>query len=265
MANAGVNVKLPDGSTYTVKELLGDGDSNIKLTKSDKANVGYLTVGLSLAPAKLSGYEMCASRSPGCTQACLNYAGMGQIKSVQKARIAKTILFMEQRDIFMSMMFAELRKHYKRAYKQNKRLACRLNMLSDIPWEKIDREMFNTFADVQFYDYTKHEKRMAAFELSRMHQDSSFFPLNYHLTFSRSETNLKEVSGIYTYKYANVAVVFDSKDLPVHYAGREVINGDETDLRFLDKPRVIVGLYAKGKKGREDNSGFIVKLGLLKR
>jgi hypothetical protein len=261
----GVSVKLPDGSTYIVKELLGDGDSNVKLTKSDKANVGYLTVGLSLAPAKLSGYEMCASRSPGCTQACLNYAGMGQIKSVQKARIAKTILFMEDRATFMGMLYAEIGKHIKRANKQEKKLAIRLNMLSDVVWEKIDREMFNTFSDVQFYDYTKHAKRMAAFELSRVHMDSAFFPLNYHLTFSRSETNLKEATAVYTYKYANVAVVFDSKALPERYAGREVINGDETDLRFLDKPRVIIGLYTKGKKGREDNSGFVVQLGLLKR
>jgi hypothetical protein len=261
----GVQVTLPDGSTYIVKELLGDGDSNVKLTKSDKANVGYLTVGLSLAPAKLSGYEMCASRSPGCTQACLNYAGMGQVKAVQRARIAKTILFMEHRDIFMGILYAELSKHIKRAYKQNKRLAVRLNVLSDVVWEKIDREMFNTFADVQFYDYTKHAKRMAAFELSRVHQDSTFFPLNYHLTFSRSESNLLDCTKVYCYKYANVAVVFDSKDLPSHYAGREVINGDETDLRFLDKPRVVVGLCAKGKKGREDKSGFIVNVGLLKR
>jgi hypothetical protein len=127
-------VKLPDGSTYTVKELLGDGDSNVKLTKSDKANVGYLTVGLSLAPAKLSGYEMCASRSPGCTQACLNYAGMGQVKAIQRARLAKTILFMEHRDTFMSMLYGEIAKYRNRAHKQEKKLACRLNMLSDVLW-----------------------------------------------------------------------------------------------------------------------------------
>ena len=39
--------------------------------------------------------------------------------------------------------------------------------------------------------------------------------------------------------------------------GREVINGDETDLRFLDKQNVIVGLKAKGK-ARKDMSGFVI-------
>jgi hypothetical protein len=35
-----------------------------------------------------------------------------------------------------------------------------------------------------------------------------------------------------------------------------VINGDETDLRFLDAKGVIVGLRAKGK-ARKDTTGFV--------
>jgi hypothetical protein len=84
-----VEVKMPDGSVYVVKTLLGKGDSNHKLAKSDKAGRGYMTVGLSLAPAKLSGFEMCRGRSKGCTAACLNTAGRGQQTITQRARIAK--------------------------------------------------------------------------------------------------------------------------------------------------------------------------------
>ena len=54
----------------------------------------------------------------------------------------------------------------------------------------------------------------------------------------------------------NVAVVF-RKELPATYLGRKVINGDETDLRFLDEKNVIVGLKAKGK-AKKDMSGFVV-------
>ena len=54
----------------------------------------------------------------------------------------------------------------------------------------------------------------------------------------------------------NVAVVF-RKELPATYLGRKVINGDETDLRFLDEKNVIVGLKAKGK-AKKDTSGFVV-------
>ena len=54
----------------------------------------------------------------------------------------------------------------------------------------------------------------------------------------------------------NIAVVF-RKDLPETYLGRKVINGDDTDLRFLDEKNVIVGLKAKGK-AKKDTSGFVV-------
>jgi hypothetical protein len=41
--------------------------------------------------------------------------------------------------------------------------------------------------------------------------------------------------------------------------GKPVVDGDETDLRFLDPKGVIVGLKAKGK-GKKDESGFVVRL-----
>jgi hypothetical protein len=256
-----LHVNLPDGTAYEVKTLLADGDSNTKLRKSNAASVEYLTVSLSLSPAKESGYEACSSRSPGCTKACLFTAGYGVYSNVRRPRIAKTIAFFEQREAFKAMLFKELYSWRAKAKRQGKRLAVRLNVVSDIQWEKIFPDMFEfpAFDDVQFYDYTKHAKRMAAFELSRVHNDATFFPLNYHLTFSRSETNIKECTAVYCYKHANVAVVFDSKDYPAHYAGRPVVNGDETDLRFLDPPGCIVGLYAKGQ-GKKDETGFVIHL-----
>ena len=39
--------------------------------------------------------------------------------------------------------------------------------------------------------------------------------------------------------------------------GWKVIDGTETDLRFLDESRVVVGLKANGKAKR-DASGFVV-------
>lgn len=242
-------VRLKDGTSYTVKELLGDGDSNHKLLKSDKANKGFLTVGLSLSPANESGYEMCASRSPGCTRACLNTSGLGQMRNVQTARIAKTILFMEQRDTFLKMLYNDLIRAGKRAYKANKLLACRLNVYSDVVWEKIFPSLFTDFVGVQFYDYTKHAKRAFAFARGEL-------PRNYHLTFSRSETNWVDVAQIVQNTKCNVAVVFAGQ-LPEKWMTRRVINGDNNDLRFLDPRGVIVGLVPKGR-GRKDTSGFVV-------
>jgi hypothetical protein len=53
----------------------------------------------------------------------------------------------------------------------------------------------------------------------------------------------------------NIAAVF--KEVPEKYIGRPVINGDDTDLRFLDPKGVIVGLKAKGK-AKKDTTGFVV-------
>ena len=48
----------------------------------------------------------------------------------------------------------------------------------------------------------------------------------------------------------NIAVVFDTKkgeELPTSFWGRPVVDGDKTDLRFLDADNVVVGLRSKGK------------------
>jgi hypothetical protein len=244
-----ITVKLPDGSDYTIKELLGSGDSNVKLSKSENSGLGFMTYGLSLAAGDTSGYEVCASRSAGCSKACLYTAGMGQIHSVQRARIAKTIAFFEQRNDFLSMLNTELVSAQKRAIKNKKRLAVRLNVLSDIMWEKIQPSLFTEFSDIQFYDYTKHYKRMLGYCKGKL-------PSNYHLTFSRSECNEHFAQNV-LWANGNVAVVFDNKDIPKVWNGFKVVNGDETDLRFLDQPGTVVGLYAKGK-ARKDTSGFVV-------
>jgi hypothetical protein len=244
-----ITVKMQDGSTYEVKTLLGAGDSNAKLTKSDDSGKGYLTYGLSLAPANLSGYEVCASRSEGCTKACLFTAGMGQVHSVQRARIAKTVAFFEHRQRFLDMLGVELFDACRKATKQGKKLAVRLNVLSDIQWEKIWPQVFDAFPSVQFYDYTKHHKRMLSFCEGKL-------PINYHLTFSRSECNEQKAISVLE-QGGTVAVVFDNAKLPKEWKGYKVTNGDKTDLRFLDKRGTIVGLYAKGK-AKKDESGFVV-------
>ena len=244
-----ITVKLPNGSEYVVKSLLADGDSNAKLTKSNESGKGYLTFGLSLSPAQTSGYQTCSSSSAGCRAACLFTAGHGATQPVKDARIAKTIAYFEQRDTFMGMLESELAKASKKAAKQNKRCAVRLNIVSDVMWE--NEGLMELFPEIQFYDYTKHVKRMLKFCEGKL-------PANYHLTFSRSECNHNDVLKVLN-AGGNVTVVFNSKDFPKEWNTRKVINGDETDLRFLDPKNVIVGLYHKGD-GKKDKSGFVVNL-----
>jgi hypothetical protein len=226
--------------------------ANPKIQKGTK--LGYLSFILHLAPADLSGKEVCAKRTAGCTAACLNTAGRGGMfkkgestNVIQQARIRKTKMFFEARQEFLNALVVDIH----RAKAQAKRLGLtpvfRLNGTSDLSWEKYEvvngMNIFQLFPDVQFYDYTKIRGRKV-----------SHIP-NYHLTFSRADGNEMD-ARLAASAGMNVAVVF-AKDLPETYMGRKVVNGDETDLRFLDEKNVIVGLKAKGR-AKKDTSGFVV-------
>jgi hypothetical protein len=58
----------------------------------------------------------------------------------------------------------------------------------------------------------------------------------------------------------NVAAVFRN-EIPSEWNGYPVIDGDESDTRFLDPQGVIVGLKAKAK-AKKDKTGFVIDLNL---
>lgn len=233
---------------------------NPKLMKGEKK--GYLSFVLHLAPSDLSGYNTCPMASAGCRAACLNTAGRGGLfkagtstNTIQEARIRKTKLFFEDRDTFMAMLVKDITAAIKMAEKRNLIPVIRLNGTSDIRWELVKVVYANnTFANIMrafpaitFYDYTKIANRRN-------------LPPNYHLTFSKSESN-----GIDVVRMAqsgmNVAVVFGvkkGKELPSMWMNRQVVDGDDTDLRFLDPKGVIVGLRGKGKARKGEFDGFVV-------
>lgn len=227
-------------------------ESNQKIRKGEK--LGFHTVGLHLAPATLAGHGIntCYWASHGCTQACLNTSGHGAFSTVQESRIRKTHFFWFSRQAFMVQLIKEIESARKKAHKLNLTLAVRLNLTSDVMWESVTddsgKTIFQHFPETVFYDYTKGAKRMENFL-------SGKFPRNYSLTFSRSESNAREVEKI-TMAGGNVAVVFRGV-LPKKYLGKKVVSGDESDARFIDPKNVIVGLTQKGK-AKKDESGFVV-------
>ena len=223
--------------------------ANPKIQKGTK--LGYLSFILHLAPADVSGREVCPKRTAGCTAACLNTAGRGGMfrkgettNVIQEARKRKTRYFFEARDYFMMDLYNDIQKGIKQAKKLGLTPVFRLNGTSDLSWEKYtinDKNLFELFPTVQFYDYTKVLGR----KVDRYK--------NYHLTFSAADGNDKDVAGAIA-AGMNVAMVFDK--LPETYMGRTVINADDTDLRFLDPKGVIAGLKAKGR-AKKDTSGFV--------
>lgn len=221
--------------------------TNTKLEKG--ASYGWRTLGLSLSPAGKSGKQFCPHRSAGCEAACLDESGMGIFQNVQDARLAKSRFFIDNRNDFLAQLHKELHNVEKWSKKNNIPVAVRPNVLSDLPFYKlIDMARFSS---IQFYDYTPNLDRMMQFLRGEL-------PKNYHLTFSRKEDNQHRVHAVVA-AGGNVAVVFDK--LPETYIGKPVIDGDKSDLRFLDPQGVIVGLKAKGK-ARKDKSGFVVQVGV---
>ena len=265
--------------------------SNPKIQKSNKVYSNYLSAIVHMSPinTKICPYQDIA----GCKEACLNTAGRGGIikkgettNVIQEARKRKTKLYLEDRDTFMSYLISDIIKFDNYCKKKDKLPCLRLNGTSDIQWEHIPtknthygvsqmhllkehaeyfegyghpewkpckeivdlgwreaKNIFELFPHIQFYDYTKIPTRKVAQYT------------NYHLTWSYSEASSKYAQYFDTIKY-NIAVVFNGA-MPIYYKGREVIDGDKSDIRFMDKPNVVVGLKAKGK-ARHDMSGFVI-------
>jgi hypothetical protein len=232
--------------------------SNPKLMKGEK--YGYLTAVLHLAPAHLSGRNVCSHATDGCRAACLNTAGRGGLgldadglNSIQVARIQRTRYFTRDREAFMLELTREIRRHIVAAERAGLLPAVRLNGTSDLPWENIKcgehRNVFAAFPRIRFYDYTKVPVRIRRRALAIG---------NYALTFSLAESNEQHARAAIA-AGLNVAAVFAVKKgqpLPASYWGRPVIDGDLTDLRFTDPFGCIVGLRAKGR-AINDRSGFV--------
>lgn len=231
--------------------------NNVKTVKGQKKN--FVTAILYLSPFTLNskGVNLCPMASEGCANACLFESGFGGIyQSVKNGRLEKTEFYLSNRIAFLDKLVDEITKLEAKYKGSEYTLAIRLNGTSDISFEKQitsnGKTIFDTFKNIQFYDYTKNYTRF-----------NKVLPSNYHLTFSRSETNHEIAMDILS-KGHNVAMVFDT--LPETYNGYKVVNGDETDLRFLDEKNVIVGLKYKkitGKGGAEKNkealrNGFVV-------
>jgi len=224
---------------------------------------GYNTYILHLAPASLSGHNTCPKATAGCIDSCLNTAGRGGMfkrgentNTIQQARIRKTQLFFNDRDLFMVQLVKDIELAIKQSEKKGLIPVFRLNGTSDLSWEKysvvrngvVYTNIFNAFENIQFYDYTK--------VLGRKVQNIK----NYHLTFSMADGNYMDCKRAVE-EGLNIAVVFGIKkgtEMPKKFFNHnlQVFNGDESDLRFLDPKGCVVGLYAKGK-AKKDTSGFV--------
>ena len=221
-------------------KLLDTTGGNTKLKKSDNSSQEYRLAGLSLMPDDI----LCPYRNvAGCAKSCLESAGMGVFSNVKAGRQRKTDWWHSDREGFLTKLRKELTNFEKLCQRQGVKAAVRLNVLSDIPWEKhgIPQE----FPDIFFYDYTKNASRLGK------------TPSNYELMFSYSnEPAYQKVVVKALRSDVPMSVVFRN-GMPKHYKGRRVIDGDASDLVNVKAGKVIVGLVAKGK-AKKDEGNFVV-------
>lgn len=278
-------------------KLLTEPYGNPKTAKGEAA--GWSTAILHLAPAGLAGRgSVCPWSTAGCRAACLNKAGRGgmfargaRTNAIQRARVRRTRAFFDNREGFLRDLRGDVERHAARCARDGKRPAVRLNGTSDIAWESVAPEIFAGFPGVTFYDYTKSEARMSAMLAMRdWHKRYTgpdwkanvigrtvprHWPANYDLTFSWSGENAKECATVLAHG-GRVAVAFDRVPVGRRFSpfwgdgspmlsplatrlGWPVVDGDASDLRFLEPGGIIVGLRAKGP-AKKDRTGFVVRV-----
>jgi len=228
-------------------EILGE---SIKTNKSIAE--GYLSAVVYMAPASESvpygGHNACPFASPGCALACLGIRSARlRMPDGANSKAWKTLLWIYRPDLFKSLLWREVYNLRNRAHHQGLTPAARLNGSSDYAWERKFRRLMTDFPDVVFYDYSKSVRRVLSLSL----------PSNYHLTFSRSETNERDALRVLK-AGRNVAVVFTNLKRAIRsgWRGYRVIDGDKTDARPTDAQGVVVGLSPKARV--TDTSGFFV-------
>lgn len=220
-------------------------------------NNGVETYGVYLAPATLArdkkhkNLNVCPF-SEQCADSCLAGAGHNKIAilaqkgaigltKIDQARIKKTHLFYDNRELFMRILVSEIASAKARAEKSGKGFAVRLNCTSDLNPELFvldGKNILEIFPDVQFYDYTKVPTRLSLVDKYK----------NYYLVFSYDGCNWNVCEQALS-NGVNVAVVFDIENengkqvLPDTYKGYDVIDGNNSDIRYIEPRSVIVGLH----------------------
>jgi hypothetical protein len=165
---------------------------------------------------------------------CLAFAGHNPLEHARAAQIARVRFLHDEPEAFLTLLAHEVAKADR---KYGTSLRVRLNMLSDLLWERITPDLFERFGHVRFYDYTKWPPF------------TRNVPTNYDLTYSASERTTDAQIKEWTNDGLRVAVVFNIRPrepMIDSYLGIDVIDGDADDDRWLNPQGVIVGLRAKG-------------------
>lgn len=241
--------------------------ANSKLKKLPGRARKYRAIGCAMAPFRFASaaHNLCTWATDGCVEACNGlFAGMNVAPSTRFALIGRARLYLEFRELFKKKLYEEIRAFVKLCARRGRIPAIRLNVSSDIVWEKIFPELFRDFPMAAWYDYSKG--------LPRHRRD---LPANYSVVHSWSEkTTFKDIEDIFA-AGRNVIMAFDSAYSPQSHrygalpesvvfrckeTGREIVSevydADRQDIRIpqLDGRRRVGGLHGKSGSARVESA-----------
>jgi hypothetical protein len=249
-----------DRGFKTRPKLLGENGKTKKSTGE-----GVHTKGLALAPHAtngLHGFDVCPRASKECRKNCLGTEAGGNRQypdAALSSKVLRTHFIASHPEHAARILDHEIGQHVKSATKAGYKPGVRLNVTSDIAWEKHAPQMFKRHKDAQFYDYTKMHNRVGHPSL----------PANYHLSLSHTganheESNDKEAANA-LHRGHVVAMVYQrgkNTPKPTHVedvkTGKRfpVIGGDEDDNTF---DRHAQAKLTEGKKDHGVVSGLKLK------
>jgi hypothetical protein len=215
----------------------------------DHAHLAHVEqVVMYLLPHRLSGLlNVCPWATRGCKATCLHTSGRLGMPAASLAKFVRTQFLALHPVSFFVVLFDEIARHERRVNACNKSLVIRLNGTSDIPWETLAPFMFETFAHLQFQDYTKSW------------ETRTVLPPNYYLVRSVSErTTTAQLAQRANENVVAVVNVRRGVPLPASFLNRPVIDGDAHDLRVFDDQRgAAVLVRAKGDAINTRAYGFV--------
>ena len=226
--------------------------SSAKIIKGEK--LGYITGVCYLRSfRKIGGINTCShAKLANCWKPCLENSGKMSLPTAIKARENRLNLLFKNPQAFFSILLADIEKIERKAKKQGMGTAYRLNGTSDLEWNRIlinGKSIFELLPDLIWYDYTKNPKIAETYRKMGLSCTLSWYPK----LDPESVCNHLDQGG-------NLAIAYHGKRLPdtqtIGDRVYRVIDGDISDLRFLDDQGVVVGLrykYATGKNSKEIN------------
>jgi len=219
-----------------------------KLNKAVESGIRWVNAGLTLSPAKEAArffkrgwMGMCEYACPACIVGCVGKGGQGRMPTHKVVRSGRTIALAYDYERFATLTAREIRNLGQDADYRGLSLGFRTNIASDLPWLAGDlRRRVCPEPNVRFYDYTKDP-------------DAMYLDDGVARALSRTGDGDTFVVSAALHDGLPVAVVFDVKkhELPTHWHGAVVIDGDLHDLWFLQLARnakTVVGLSLKGTR-----------------